>query len=110
MIKDLGCSVEDIIAKEQLRKRIDLKKYVTDLIGLPTLTDIQDELAKPGRDPRAAFEIFSFKEGIETVEDLSPGMTVPGVVTNVTAFGALDRKSTRLNSSHIPLSRMPSSA
>ncbi len=88
IVKDLGCSVEDIIAKEQLRKKIDLKKYVTDSVGLPTLTDIQNELAKPGRDPRPPFQTFSFKDGIETVEDLSPGMTLPGVVTNVTAFGA----------------------
>ncbi|MCK5015192.1 MAG: helix-hairpin-helix domain-containing protein, partial [Candidatus Omnitrophica bacterium] len=88
MAKDLGCSVEDIIVKEQLRERIDLKKYVTDLVGLPTLTDIANELAKPGRDPRPAFQLFSFKDGIETMDDLSPGMTLPGVVTNVTAFGA----------------------
>ena len=88
MAKDLGCSVEDIIVKEQLRERIDLKKYVTDLVGLPTLTDIANELAKPGRDPRPSFQLFSFKDGIETMDDLSPGMTLPGVVTNVTAFGA----------------------
>ncbi|MCK4881529.1 MAG: RNA-binding transcriptional accessory protein [Candidatus Omnitrophica bacterium] len=88
MAKDLGCSVEDIILKEQLRKKIDLKKYVTEMIGLPTLTDIANELAKPGRDPRPAFELFSFKDGIETVDDLSVGLTLPGVITNVTAFGA----------------------
>ena len=88
MIEDLGCSVEDLIAKDQLRKRIDLKKYVTDLVGLPTLEDIVRELAKPGRDPRPPFQVFSFKEGVQTMEDLSPGMTLPGVVTNVTAFGA----------------------
>ena len=61
---------------------------MTDCVGLPTLTDIQNELAKPGRDPRPAFQLFSFKDGIETIEDLNPGMTLPGVVTNVTAFGA----------------------
>ncbi|MCK5260444.1 MAG: helix-hairpin-helix domain-containing protein, partial [Candidatus Omnitrophica bacterium] len=88
MVKDIGCSVVDIILKEQMRKKIDLRKYVTEAVGLPTLTDIANELAKPGRDPRAPFELFSFKDGIETVEDLSPGMTLPGVVTNVTAFGA----------------------
>jgi len=88
MAKDLGCTVQDIIEKEPLRKKIDLKTYVTETIGLPTLMDIQDELAKPGRDPRPAFEIFTFKDGVEKVEDLSPGMTLPGVVTNVTAFGA----------------------
>jgi len=88
IIKDLGCSIEDIIEREQFRKKIDLKKYVTDKIGLLTLEDIQNELAKPGRDPRTVFTVFSFKEGVETLEDLSPGMTLPGVITNVTAFGA----------------------
>ncbi len=88
MLKDLGCSVEELMAKEQLRKQIDLKKYVTEHVGLPTLIDIQDELAKPGRDPRPPFQIFSFKEGVMTMEDLSVGMALPGVVTNVTAFGA----------------------
>lgn len=88
MAEDLGCSVQEIMIKEQLRRKIDLKKYVTAVVGLPTLTDIQTELAKPGRDPRPPFQIFSFKEGVETVDDLSPGMTLPGVVTNVTAFGA----------------------
>lgn len=88
MASDLGCSVKEIITSDQLRKKIDLKKYVTEQFGLPTLADIQDELAKPGRDPRPAFQIFSFKEGVQTLDDLSPGMTLPGVVTNVTAFGA----------------------
>lgn len=88
MIKDLNCSLTDIMEKEQLRQKIDLKKYVTKRIGLPTLMDIRDELAKPGRDPRPAFEIFSFKENIEKIEDLSISMTLPGVITNVTAFGA----------------------
>jgi uncharacterized protein len=88
IIIDLGCSITDMMGSEQLRKKIDLKKYVTDTIGLPTLQDIQNELAKPGRDPRPAFTLFSFKEGIIALEDLSPGMTLPGVVTNVTAFGA----------------------
>jgi uncharacterized protein len=88
MAEDLGCGVREIILKEQLRRKIDLKKYVTAAVGIPTLVDIQNELAKPGRDPRPAFQIFSFQEGVETVDDLTPGMTLPGVVTNVTAFGA----------------------
>jgi uncharacterized protein len=88
MIKDLKCSLTDIMEKEQLRRRISLEKYVTKKIGLPTLMDILDELGKPGRDPRSAFEVFSFKENVETLGDLSIGMTLPGVVTNVTAFGA----------------------
>jgi len=65
-----------------------MKRYVTETVGLPTLTDILAELAKPGRDPRQQFEVFSFKEGVDTLEDLRPGMKLPGVVTNVTAFGA----------------------
>lgn len=88
MIKDLNCSLLEIIEKEQLRQKIDLQKYVTKTVGLPTLMDIRDELAKPGRDPRPAFEIFSFKEDVETMQDLNIGMTLPGVITNVTAFGA----------------------
>ncbi len=71
-----------------LRARIEPEKYVTDTVGLPTLRDILDELAKPGRDPRQEFEAFSFKEGVEKIEDLEPGMKLPGIVTNVTAFGA----------------------
>jgi uncharacterized protein len=65
-----------------------LQRYVTDKVGVPTLTDILAELAKPGRDPRKQFESFHFTEGVETIEDLKPGMKLPGVVTNVTAFGA----------------------
>ena len=73
---------------EELRACIELKNYVTATVGLPTLQDILAELAKPGRDPREKFEPFSFTEGIEKIEDLRPGMQLPGVVTNVTAFGA----------------------
>jgi uncharacterized protein len=87
MAKDLNCKVGDLMKNESLRNRIDLKKYVTDRIGLPTLEDIKAELAKPGRDPREPFEIFTFKEGIEKPEDLKPGMKMPGVVTNITNFG-----------------------
>ena len=74
--------------KEDLRKKIDLKKYVTDTVGLPTLQDILSELAKPGRDPRQTFETFSFTEGVNEIKDLRAGMKLPGIVTNITAFGA----------------------
>ena len=88
MAKDAGCSVKDLMDDEGLRQQIDLSKYVTDKVGMPTLTDIMDELAKPGRDPRKEFEGFAFADGVETMEDLRPGMRLPGVITNVTAFGA----------------------
>jgi uncharacterized protein len=71
-----------------LRKKIDPNRYITDSIGLPTLTDILEELDKPGRDPRKSFEVFRFHESVRTMEDLKPGMKLPGIVTNVTAFGA----------------------
>jgi uncharacterized protein len=88
MAKDLNCSVPDLMRSEELRARIDLNKYVTGTIGLPTLKDILSELAKPGRDPRDRFESFSFAEGVGKIEDVRPGMKLPGVVTNITAFGA----------------------
>ena len=88
MASDLGCEVTDLLQDEELRQRIDLHTYVTDEVGMPTLTDILAELAKPGRDPRKQFESFNFTEGIEKLEDLKPGMKLPGVITNVTAFGA----------------------
>ena len=88
MSADLGCKVAELLQKEDLRKRIDINKYVTDKVGLPTLKDIMSELAKPGRDPRDKFEQVEFAEGINTINDLKPGMTMDGVVTNVTAFGA----------------------
>ncbi|MFZ5997413.1 MAG: Tex family protein [Nitrospirota bacterium] len=87
MARDLGCSVVDLMQKEELRKKIDLKKYVTDTVGMPTLNDIMAELAKPGRDPRERFEAFSFAEGVEKIEDIKPGMKLPGIVTNITNFG-----------------------
>ena len=86
MAKDVGCSVPDLIADAGKRAKIDLKKYVTEDVGLPTLTDIVKELAKPGRDPRAQFETFSFAD-VHTMNDLQPGQKLPGIVTNVTAFG-----------------------
>lgn len=88
MAVDLGCRVADLIQDDGLRKRIDPARYVSDTIGLPTLADILDELAKPGRDPREPFEHFTFDENVSTLGDLRPGMRLPGVVTNVTNFGA----------------------
>jgi protein Tex len=86
--KDLGCTLKDLMTSAELRKKLDLKKYVTDTVGLPTLTDILAELEKPGRDPREKFEVFSFEEGIHEIKDLKIGMSLPGIVTNVTNFGA----------------------
>jgi uncharacterized protein len=88
MANDLGCSVSDLMNDAGLRKKIDLNRYTTETIGLPTLTDIMDELAKPGRDPREPFELFSFDENVSKIQDLEPGMRLPGIVTNVTNFGA----------------------
>ena len=88
MAKDLNCSVTDLMQKDDLRKKLDLNKYVSETVGLPTLKDIMAELAKPGRDPREKFEAFSFTEGVDKIEDVQPGMKLPGVVTNITAFGA----------------------
>ena len=86
--KDLGMSVTDMMKKPDLRRQIDLPRYVTTTVGIPTLNDILDELAKPGRDPRETFEAFSFTDGIEKIGDLRKGMQLPGIVTNITAFGA----------------------
>jgi len=88
MARDLNSSVKDLLLNPALRQKIQLQQYVTETTGLPTLTDILGELARPGRDPRQQFEVFSFQEGVEKLEDLKPGMKLPGVVTNVTAFGA----------------------
>ena len=88
MAGDLDCSVSDLIADGNLRKKIDLSRYVTAAVGMPTLTDILQELAKPGRDPRRQFEEMKFADGVEKIEDLKQGMRLNGIVTNVTAFGA----------------------
>lgn len=88
MARDLGCAVPDLLARAELRRAIVLEKYVSGTVGLPTLTDIMAELEKPGRDPREGFETFAFAENVATLEDLEPGMRLPGVVTNVTNFGA----------------------
>lgn len=88
MAKDLGCSVEDLVKDANLRTRLDLKKYVSGDLGLPTLKDIVEELAKPGRDPRQQFETFSFADHVHSIGDLTVGMKLPGLVTNITKFGA----------------------
>jgi len=88
MASDLGCSIKELIENKELHKKINLKNYVTETTGMPTLQDIMTELAKPGRDPRDKFEIFSFTEGVNSIEDVKPGMKLPGIITNVTKFGA----------------------
>jgi len=88
MANDLGSDISSLLTDDQLRKRIPLNRYVSDEVGLPTLHDILTELAKPGLDPREQFETFSFTEGIHTVSDLKVGMKLPGIVTNITNFGA----------------------
>jgi protein Tex len=88
MAKDLDCKVEDLMKDEQFRQKIKLQSYVSETIGLPTLNDILKELAKPGLDPREQFETFSFSEGINSINDLHVGMNLPGIITNITAFGA----------------------
>lgn len=88
MAKDQGCSITELISNEQRRSNIDLNKYVTDKVGLPTLTDIIKELAQPGRDPREEIEEFHFDESVHTIDDLQIGMVLPGIVTNISAFGA----------------------
>ena len=88
MAKDLNCTLSDLMKDDKLRKQIDLKKYVSEEVGLPTLQDILAELAKPGRDPREQYEAFAFADGINKIEDLKVGMELPGIITNITNFGA----------------------
>lgn len=88
MAKDLKCSVTDLMSSDELRKKLDLNKYVSDEVGLPTLKDIMSELSKPGRDPREQFEIIQFTDGVNSIEDLRVGMQLTGIVTNLTKFGA----------------------
>lgn len=88
MAGDVNCGIDDLIADKELRKKIKLQDYVTETIGLPTLKDIMSELEKPGRDPRKTFEAFSFDENVHEIADLREGMRLPGIVTNVTNFGA----------------------
>lgn len=87
MAKALNCTVADLIKDKELRSKIDLKKYVTDTVGLPTLTDILQELDKPGRDPRQKIQVFEFDKNVRTLDDLQEGMELPGIVTNITNFG-----------------------
>lgn len=87
MAKDLNCMVADLIKDKELRSKIDLKKYVTETVGLPTLTDILQELDKPGRDPRQKIQVFEFDKNVRTLDDLQEGMELPGIVTNITNFG-----------------------
>lgn len=86
--KDLNCKVADLMKESELRKKVNINKYVSDKVGLPTLTDIMQELEKPGRDPRAKLEQFAFSSEVKEIADLKEGMELPGIVTNVTAFGA----------------------
>lgn len=88
MAKDQHCNVAELIKNKEVRTHIDINKYVSSEVGLPTLTDIMGELEKPGRDPREQIEEFEFAKGVETVDDLVEGMELPGIVTNITAFGA----------------------
>lgn len=88
MAEDMGAEIDDLIKKDELRKKVELKRYITDNTGLPTLTDIIEELAKPGRDPRAGIQMFEFSKDVFRMEDLRPGMILPGIVTNITNFGA----------------------
>lgn len=88
MASDLGCTVNDLMKDGNLQKQLNLQRYVSATVGLPTLNDIVKELAKPGRDPREQFEVFSFAEGVNSIEDLKTGMKLAGIVTNITNFGA----------------------
>lgn len=88
MAKNLGCSVADLMQSDELRKKINLAEFVTNSIGMPTLTDIMQELAKPGLDPREKFEFFEFDKNVNSMDDVIPGMILPGIVTNITNFGA----------------------
>lgn len=88
MARDNGCTVRQLMTDASLREKIELRKYVSDTVGMPTLTDIMSELEKPGRDPRSQIEEFEFAAGINSIDDLRAGMTLPGIVTNITNFGA----------------------
>lgn len=87
MSKDLKCTVKDLIENKELKKTLDLQKYISPTVGLPTLNDIMEELDKPGRDPRKGIKVFEFDQSIRTIDDLKEGMVLPGIVTNITNFG-----------------------
>lgn len=88
MAHDLGSTVNDLLCDAALRRQIDLNKYVSSEVGLPTLTDILHELEKPSRDPRTEIEEFHFDDSVHTIDDLQVGMVLPGIVTNISNFGA----------------------
>ena len=88
MVKRLNCSIDDLIREKELRAKLDLKEFTTDKVGMPTLQDIIQELAKPGRDPRQQFEMFEFDKNTHSIGDLHKGMKLPGIITNITNFGA----------------------
>ena len=88
MAKKVNAIIEELINDVKLRQKINLQEFVTNQFGMPTLTDIIEELEKPGRDPRKKFDFFEFAKGVNTIEDLKTGMVLPGIVTNITAFGA----------------------
>lgn len=87
MANDLGCTVEELIAQKELKRKLDLKRYLTDEVGMPTLNDIMEELDKPGRDPRQTIQVFTFDPNVKRIEDLHEGQVLPGIVTNITDFG-----------------------
>ena len=86
--KDVGKNIDELIGNKEVRESVDLNKYITDKVGLPTLNDILDELEKPGRDPRSAIKVFEFDPNVKDINDLREGMELPGIITNVTNFGA----------------------
>jgi uncharacterized protein len=88
MARDLGCTVVELMGSGELQQKIRIEDYVTEKVGLPTLQDIVDELKKPGRDPRSEFKPFAFADNVAAIQDLEQGMRLPGIVTNVTRFGA----------------------
>ncbi|HPB02632.1 MAG TPA: S1 RNA-binding domain-containing protein, partial [Bacteroidales bacterium] len=88
MAKDMNCTVNDLIHNKELRSQIKPQNYITEKFGLPTINDILKELEKPGRDPREKFEIFEFDQNVHSIDDLIAGMELPGIVTNITKFGA----------------------
>ena len=88
MAKDLKCTVNELIADKELRRKINISNYVTPIVGLPTLQDIMQELEKPGRDPRKTIKVFEFDKNVRTIADLREGMILPGIVGNITNFGA----------------------
>jgi uncharacterized protein len=88
MAKDAGTNVDELMHHKELRERVKIEQYVSADCGLPTLQDIMKELDKPGLDPRAKFEVFEFDKNVTRIEDLKEGMVLPGIVTNITAFGA----------------------